>query len=148
MAIVSGRGRRLKASWERVFGCGVVGSIPRKIRLDLASIWAQGDPDFRCNFCPIAPRLGRDRASIMTLVLRRSLADRWETNPRRSRATISSIAARSRHNRGSIELRSCSSVMFHRRPMKRQKNGRLDHDEAASPFDDDPTLLASPRGVR
>ena len=148
MAIGSGRGRRLKASWERVFGCGVGASIPRKIRLDLASIWSQRDPDFRRDFRPIAPRLGRDRASIMTLVLRRLLADRWKTNPHRSCARISSIAARSRCDRGSIGLRSCSSAMFHRRPMKRQKNGRLDHDEAASLFDDDSTLLASPRGVR
>ena len=37
VAIGSGCGRCLKASWERVFGCGVMASIPQKIRLDLAS---------------------------------------------------------------------------------------------------------------
>ena len=141
MAIGSGRGRCLKASWERVFGCGVVASIPRKIRLDLASIWSQGDPDFRRDFChdraTIGPQSGVNHDARASSIACRSMEDESAPIPRQNLL-----------DRGSIGLRSCSSAMFHRRPMKRQKNGRLDHDQAASLFDDDPTLLAAPRGVR
>ena len=114
VAIGSGRGRRLKALWERVFGCGIVASILRKIYLDLPSIWSQGDPDFRRDFRHDRATIGPRSASIMMLELRRSLDDRRETNPRRSRAIISSIAARSRRDRGvlprsSIAVRLCSN---------------------------------------
>ena len=54
---------------------------------------------FAAIFATIARRSGRDRASIVVLVLRRSLADRLETNPGRSHDRISSIAARSRLDR-------------------------------------------------
>ena len=84
-------------------------------------------PRFSSRF---SPRSGRDLASIVVLVLRRSPADRWEANPRRSRAKISSIAARSLRDRGSIAPRSwSSSTMFQRRPIglmiaSRRKIGR------------------------
>ena len=58
------------------------------------------------------------------------------------------IASRSWFDRAAIAARSWrSSTLLRRRPMKLQENGRLDRGQAASPFDDDPTLLASPRGV-
>ena len=77
-------------------------------------------------FATITPRSGCDRASIVMLVLRRSPADRLETNPRRSRDRISSIAARSRHDRGSIGLRSwSSSTMFRCRSMEIQRFGEV-----------------------
>ena len=119
------------------------------IGLKYAWIWLQSGLKKTTFSATIGSRSGHDHGLIMTLSRRRSPADRGETNPRRSRAGISSIAARSRRDRGSIGLRSwSSSMMFRLRPMKRQENGRSDRDQAASLFDDDPTLLASPRGVR
>ena len=78
VAIGSGRGRRLKASWERVFGCGVVASIPRKIRLNLAS----NQPPRRPRSTTIAPRSGYDRASIVLQTLQEMPSELVETNPR------------------------------------------------------------------
>ena len=116
-------------------------SILQTNRLDLTSIWSQRDPDFRRDFrhdrATIGPRSGVNRDARASSIACRSMGD--ESAPE---------SPRSRLDRGWIGLRSCSSTMFHRRPMKRQKNGRLDPDQAASLFDDDPTLLASPRGVR
>ena len=64
---------------------------------------------FAAIFATIALRSGRDRASIVMLVLRRSPVDRLETNPQRSHDRISSIAAQSRRDRVVIGLRSWSS---------------------------------------
>ena len=44
----AGRGRDLQASWKRFFGCGVVASIPRKIRAN----WASNQPPKRPRFPP------------------------------------------------------------------------------------------------
>ena len=83
VAIGSSRGRRLKASWERVFGCGVVASIPQKIRAN----WASNQPPKRPRFPPrsttIAPRSGFDRASIVLQTLQEMPSELVETNPRR-----------------------------------------------------------------
>ena len=145
-----------------------------QFREKLAGIWLQ----FSVNeasisaaiFATIAPRSGYDRASIVTLVLRRSPADRLEMNPHWFRARISSIAARSRRDRGSIGLRSLSSsTMLRRRPMKIQLC-RLDAPPTVRSmqitivprwrsavwlrsswslrFDNDRQLLKMPRGVR
>ena len=59
-----------------------------------------------------SPRSRHDRVAIgrrSWLGLRRSPADRWEANPRRSRAKLSSIAARSRRDRG--VLPRCSTTV-------------------------------------
>ena len=78
---------------------------PFRIGFDSATILVQNGRNFR-----------HDRATIVVLVLRRSLAGRLETNARRSHDRISSIAARSRRDRGLIGLRSwSSSTMFRRR---------------------------------
>ena len=81
VAIGSGRGRRLKASWERAFGCGVVASIPRKIRAN----WASNQPPRRPRFPPrsttIASRSGFDRASIVLQTLQEMSSELVETNP-------------------------------------------------------------------
>ena len=121
-------------------------SIMQKIRLDLASIWSQRDPDFRRDFrhdrATIWPRSGVNRDARASSIAYQSMGDESAPIPRQK-------SPRSRRDRGSIGLRSwSSSTMFHRRPMKRQENGRLDHDQAAFLFYDDPTLLVSPRGVR
>ena len=83
VAIGTGRGRRLKASWEQVFGCGVVASIPRKIRAN----WASNQPPRRPRFPPrattIAPRSGFDRASIVLQTLQEMPSELVEMNPRR-----------------------------------------------------------------
>ena len=111
MAIGSGRGRRLKASLERVFGCGVVASIPRKIRLDLASIWSQGDPDFCRDFrhdrATIGPRSGVNHDARASSIACRSMGDESAPIPRQNLL-----------DRGPIGPRSwSSSTMFHRRPI-------------------------------
>ena len=81
---------------------------------------------FATIFATIAPRSGRDRASIVVLVLRRSPADRLETNPQRSHDRISSIAPRSRLDHGSIGLRSwSSSTIFRRHSMEIQRSGEV-----------------------
>ena len=54
----------------------------------------------------IAPRSGFDRTSIVVLGHRRSLADRWETNPRQNLLDRGSIAPRSRLDRAAIAARS------------------------------------------
>ena len=83
VAIGSGRVRRLKASWERVFGCSVVASIPQKIRAN----WASNQPPRRPRFPPrsttIAPRSCFDRASIVLQTLQEMPSELVETNPRR-----------------------------------------------------------------
>ena len=81
-------------------------SIPRRIGSCLASISLRICYVFSAIFATIAPQSGRDQASTVVLGLRRSLADRWATNPRQSRAIFASIAARSRPDRGSIAPRS------------------------------------------
>ena len=87
-----GRGRRLKASWERVFGCGVVASIPRKIRAN----WASNQPPKRPRFPPrlttISARSGFDRASIVLLKLHRSSSARVGSIPRQNACDRDSIA--------------------------------------------------------
>ena len=50
----------------------------------------------------IAPRSGFDRASIVVLGHRRSLADRWETNPRQNLLDRGSIAPQSRLDHAAI----------------------------------------------
>ena len=83
VAIGSGRGRRLNASWERVFGCGVVASIQRKIRAN----WASNQPPRRPRFPPrsttIVQRSGFDRAWIVLQTLQEMPSELVETNPRR-----------------------------------------------------------------
>ena len=78
-----GRGHRLKASWERVFGCGVVASIPRNIRAN----WASNQPPKRPRFPPrlttISARSGFDRASIVLQTLQEMPSELVETNLRR-----------------------------------------------------------------
>ena len=74
----------------------------REFGFNFASIFAT---IYAVIFATIAPRSGRDRASIVVLMLRRSPSDRLETNPRRSHDRISSIAARSRLDRAAIAAR-------------------------------------------
>ena len=95
MANWSVRGSGFQASWRRFLGHG------SWLQIRDESAWFQLQFCFTCAtiFATIAPRLGHDRASIMTLELCQSLADRWETNPLRSRAIVSSIAARTRRDR-------------------------------------------------
>ena len=97
-----GRGRRLKASWERVFGCGIVASIPRKIRAN----WASNQPPKRPRFPPrlttISARSGFDQASIVLLKLHRSSSARVGSIPRQNACDRAAITARLRRDRGSI----------------------------------------------
>ena len=104
-----GRGRRLKASWERVFGCGIVASIPRKIRAN----WDSNQPPKRPRF---PPQSRRDRALIGRRSWCQGIVDHLLIDGRQIRARISSIAARSRRDRGvlprsSTAVRSCSNWM-------------------------------------
>ena len=99
-------------------------------------------------FATIAPRLGRDRGSIMLLELRRSLADRRETISLQSRAIFASIAARSRRDRGSIATRSwSSSSIVQRRPITPQVNEWLrSRDCVVTDFDECPPSDPVDRG--
>ena len=82
--------------------------------VSLASILLPNSHDFCHDRATIAPRTGRDRATIV--VIRRSPSDQLETIPRRFHYEISWIAARSRRDRGSIGPRSwSSSTIFLRR---------------------------------
>ena len=100
MGCRGGRGSGFQASWRRFYGHG------SWLQIRDESTWFQLQFRFTCPtifttiFATIAPRLGRDRASIKLLQLRRSLADRWKTIPLRSCAIFSSIAVRSRRDRG------------------------------------------------
>ena len=82
VAIGSGRGCRLKATWERIFGRGIVALIPRKIRAN----WASNQPPKRPRIPPrlttISARSGFDRASIVLLKLHRSSSRRLGSIPR------------------------------------------------------------------
>ena len=75
----------------------------------------------RHNFCHdqaiLGPRSGRDRATIVVLILRRSPADRRETISQRKRCDRGSIAPRSRLDRTAIVGSSTSCLC---RPMKIQ----------------------------
>ena len=97
-----GRGHRLKASWERVSGCGVVASIPRKIRAN----WALNQPPRRPRFPPrlitIAPQSGFDRRRSCSIHSRKCR----KIATKRIRDERCRIAVRSRRDRGSIAARS------------------------------------------
>ena len=82
-----------------------------------ASISLPNRHDFCHDQAKIGPRSGRDRATIVVLILRRSSADRWETIPQQKRCDRSSIAPRSRLDRTAIVGSSTSCL---RRPMKIQ----------------------------
>ena len=91
------------------------------------------------------PRSHHDRASIVILDLGRPSSDLVEAIPRQKLHDRGSIALRSRFDRAAIV------EFFHEnlhRPMERQESGRPDRDQTVSKFDDDPTLLVSPRGIR
>ena len=106
MAIGNGRGCRLKATWERIFGRSIVASIPQKIR----AIWASNQPPKRPRFPPrlttISARSGFDRASIVLLKLHRSASARAGSIPRHNVCDRGSIAPRSRLDRAAITARS------------------------------------------
>ena len=110
---------------------------------------------FRVDHATIGPRSGVDRAL-------RIVADPWDQDSAISAAYPRSIAARSRRDRGSIAPRSQSSSMH---PQSRPISPLFDGDPThmndprgfnsgrriaivRSPFDEHPTLIASPRGVR
>ena len=72
------------------------GSILTKFRGEFGPLF----PRFRrYEWTTIEPRSGHDRASIVVLSLRRSLADQWRTIPHHFRFISASIAARSRRDR-------------------------------------------------
>ena len=100
------RGSGFQASWRRFFGRGLWLQIRDK------STWFRLQFHFTCAtifstiFATIAPRLGRDRASILPLKLRRSLADRWGLIPLHFRSISASFPLHFRFDRGSIAPRS------------------------------------------
>ena len=102
MANWSVRGSGFQASWRRFFGHG------SWLQIRDESAWFQ--LQFRFTFATIfaaisatiAPRSGRDRASIVVLTLLRSPLVRPVTIPRRTLLDCSSIAPRSRFDRAAI----------------------------------------------
>ena len=84
-------------------------SIPRRIGVNLASIWLPNSRDFCHDRATIAPRSNRDRATIVVLILHRSPADRLETIPQGKNCDRGSIAARSDRNRGFFHVLSAPS---------------------------------------
>ena len=102
----SSRGRRLRASWERFLGHGLMASILQKIRLDLASIWSQRDPDFRRDFhhdrATIGPRSGVNRDARASSIACRLMGDKSPPIPRQNLLDHGSIAPRSRLDRAEI----------------------------------------------
>ena len=138
------RGGVLMASRWRFLGRGSWLQFRKKS----ASISPPNIMHFSRDRAMIGPRLGHNRATIGPRSWSWSFFDRRPLDWLRFHHVNSPIAAQSRRDRGSIGPRSWSSStkpLSH--PMKRQENGRSDRDQAASIFDDDPTLLASPRGV-
>ena len=82
-----------------------------------ASILLPNRHDFRHDQATIAPRSGRNWATIVVLILHRSPADRWKTIPQRKSCVRGSISTRSRLDRTAI-VGSSTSCLF--RPMKIQ----------------------------
>ena len=100
VAIGSSRGRRLKASWERVFGCGVVASINAKNPLEFGfKLSFKIGHDLRA-IDHDRPRSSVDRAPDSSKL---SLDDRGINFARkdpRSRLDRATIAVRSDRDRG------------------------------------------------
>ena len=114
----SGRGRRLRASWERFLGRGVMASILQK---KSAWIWLQislkETPISAAIFATSAPRSGHNRDASASSIACRSIGDESSTIPRQK-------SPRSRLDRTAIV------EFFH---------------DVPPPFDGNPALWRGPR---
>ena len=95
-------GASVAASWVRFRGQGSWLQCRDGLVMTKASILLPHRRNFRHDQATIAPRSGRDRATIVVLNLRRSHADRLELTPQRETCDCGSIAPRSRLDRAAV----------------------------------------------